>query len=760
MSWLREYVRTDATAEQIADALSIATAEVNGIARLGVPGDLSLFRVGRVLEAAKHPDADRLQLTQVDVGEDRPYQIVCGAWNFGAGATVAVALPGATLPNGLTLDRRKLRGEVSEGMILAEDEVDLGTDHDGIMLLDGALAAGTPLGEVLPLVEEVLDVEPTGNRPDLLSVYGIAREVAALVDGELLPLDAIESLGAELPHQASGTADEQVQVEIRDFERCPRYIGRLFRDVAIGPSPVWLKARLRAAGVRSISNVVDVTNYVMLALGSPLHVFDFDTLNGGVIVVRRAASGEELRTLDGVLRTLDPDDLVIADGERAVALAGIMGGEETEITERTTSVLLEAANFEPIGILHSSERHSLRSESSGRWEKGVDPHVAGPAATLATRLVVELSGARWTGSADTHGVLPERARIQLRPERSDAVIGLDVPAEEQATILTRLGFDRDGDAFLVPTWRARDVTREIDLVEEIARFKMDEIPFTLPERDVTFGRLTPWQRRRRLVEEVLVGCGYSEAYTSSFVAAGELELPEPISSEAAALRTGLLGSLVDAARHNLSVGTSEVALFEIARTYRAGSGELPDERWHVGGIVDGGLADAKWAVEQLYAALRVDARYERADEQFLHPGKSARTLEGWVGELHPSLLEGTWGVFELDLDSLVEQSREAAEFEDVSTYPEVRQDLAFVVDEDVPAAAILAAIRAAAGSELRSVAPFDEYRGEQIGAGKRSLAFRVAFGSAERTLTDEDAAALRGQIVEALAAQFGAELRA
>ena len=750
LSWLREYVHTEATAEQIARALSISTAEVNGIERRGVQGDLSLFRVGHVLEAEKHPNADRLQLTKVDVGEADPLQIVCGAWNFGAGAKVAVALPGATLPNGLTLDRRKLRGELSEGMILAEDEVDLGTDHTGIMVLDDALEPGTPLADVLPLVEEVLEVEPTGNRPDLFAVYGIAREVAALFDGELVPLD---------PSEPARAGDEPVDVQVEDLDGCPRYIGHLFRDVAIAESPVWLRARLRAAGVRSISNVVDVTNYVMLALGSPLHVFDFDTLHGGRVIVRRARKGEELRTLDGTLRTLDPADLLIADGDRPIALAGIMGGEETEVSDRTTSVLLEAANFEPVGILRSSERHALRTEGSNRWEKGVDPHVAGAAATLATRLIAELSGARWTGHVDVQGTLPERAVIELRPARADAVIGLEVPSDEQTSILGRLGFERSDGGFRVPTWRARDVTREIDLVEEVARFKMEEIPFTLPDRDVTFGRLTRWQRLRRVVEDVLIGCGLSEAYTSSFVADGELRLPEPMSSEAAALRTALVFSLVDAARHNLSVGTAEVALFEIARTYRAG-GDLPDERWHVAGIVDGGVAEAKRAVEQLYDALKIRPDYARASEPFLHPGKSARTAEGWVGELHPSLLDGAWGVFELDLDALVAAAPEALEVKEVSSYPEVRQDLAFVVRDDVPAAALAAAMREAGGPELRDVAVFDEYRGEQIGAGKRSLAFRVAFGSSERTLTDEDATTLRARIVALLAERFGAELRA
>ena len=750
MTWLREYVRTDATTGQIADALSISTAEINGIERRGVTGDLELFRVGHVLEAGKHPDADRLQLCKVDVGEDRPYQIVCGAWNFGAGAKVAVALPGATLPNGLTLERRKLRGEVSEGMILAEDEVDLGTDHSGIMLLDDSLEPGTPLATVLPLVEEVLEVEPTGNRPDLFAVYGLAREVAALLHGELAPMP-----GCDPPRDG----DEPVDVTVEDLDGCPRYVGRLFRDVTIAESPIWLKARLRASGVRSISNVVDVTNYVMLALGSPLHAFDFDTLRGGRVIVRRARPSEELRTLDGTLRTLDPDDLVIADAEGAIALAGIMGGEETEVSERTTSLLLEAANFEPYGILRSSERHALRTEGSNRWEKGVDPYVAGPAATLATELIVELAGARWTGESDVQGTLPAQEAIRLRPEKTNAVLGLDVAADEQRDILVSLGFADTPDGYLVPTWRARDVRREIDLVEEVARFRMTDIPFTLPERDVTFGRLSRWQQVRRTVEDALVGCGFSEAYTPSFVADGEIRLPEPLSQEAAALRTTLVPSLVEAARHNVAVGNSDIALFEVARVYLAGDGGHPVEQWKVAGVVDGGFAEAKWAVEQVYEALKVAPEYERTADPLLHPGKAARTREGFVGELHPSLLEGRWGAFELDLDELAAAAPRAVEFAEVSPYPEVRQDLAFVVDEDVPAAALLALIKEAGFPELRSAEVFDEYRGEQIGEGKRSLAFRVAFGSNERTLTDEDAAPARRRIVDALAERYRAALR-
>ena len=455
LSWLRSYVRVDADAQGIADALSISTAEINGVQRVGVLGDLGLFRVGHVLEAGKHPDADRLQLTSVEVGEDRPYSIVCGAWNFGAGAKVAVALPGATLPNGLTLERRKLRGQMSEGMILAEDELDLGTDHTGIIVLDEALESGTPLGDVLPLVDEVIDLEATGNRPDLFAVYGVAREVAALLGGELLPMP-----GADPPRDG----DEAVGIGIDDPERCLRFIGRVLRDVSLAESPLWLKARLWHSGVRSISNVVDVTNYVMLALGSPLHAYDLDLLRGG-LVARRAGKGEKLRTLDGVERTLTAEDLVIADDERAVGLAGIMGGEETEVSSSTTNVLLEAANFEPVGILHSSERHALRTEGSNRWEKGVDPHVAGQAAMYATQLIVELGGARWAGAEDVQGDLPKPAVIRLRPERANELMGLDVPQEEQAEILGSIGFGQLKTGFRVPTWRARDVTREVDLIE-------------------------------------------------------------------------------------------------------------------------------------------------------------------------------------------------------------------------------------------------------------------------------------------------------
>jgi phenylalanyl-tRNA synthetase beta chain len=755
VSWLRDYVAVDVPVEELAERLTISVAGVERIIRRGVAdedGNLGLYRVGRVLEAGKHPNADRLQLCSVDVGEGEPRQIVCGAWNFGAGATVAVALPGAVLPDGRRLERAKLRGTVSDGMILSERELELGTDHTGIVVLPEPWEPGTPLSEVLPLTDVVLELETTPNRPDLLAVYGVAREVAALYDTELSPPPGADPERSE---------DERVDVTIEDYEGCPRYIGRLFREVRVVSSPAWLKARLIAAGMRPISNVVDVTNYVMHALGNPLHVFDFDTLGGGRIVVRRARPGEEFTSIDGTERKLDSADLVIADAERAVAFAGIMGGLETEVREETTNVLLEAANFEPVGILKTSERHALRTEGSNRWEKGVDPHLAPQAAAFATQLIVELSGARWSGDVDVKGDLPERPVVAYRPERASELVGIELDPAGQVATLERLGFEHSDGSVTVPTWRARDVTREADLVEEVARFHLSEVPFTVAHGET--GLLTRDQRLRRLVEEVLVGCGCSEAYTSSLVAhdpaPDAIRLPVPLSAEQAILRTTLLAGLVESARRNVDVGNEDVALFELARVYLPSNAPRPDEHWHVGGIVDGGFFRAKGVVETLYRALHVDLRVEPAEREFLHPGKAARVHAGWLGELHPTLLENAWGVFELDLPALFAAVPERLVYEDVITYPAARQDLAFVVGEDVLAGDLIDAAREAAGPELREIRVFDVYRGGQIPPGKKSVALHIAFQSPERTLSDADAHALRERIVAALADRFDAELR-
>jgi phenylalanyl-tRNA synthetase beta chain len=747
VSWLREYVSFDTPLHDLASKLVFTSFEVDRIVRRGVAdldGNLGLFRVGKVLEAGKHPNADRLQLCQVDVGEGEPRQIVCGAWNFGAGATVAVALPGARLPGvDEPLGEAKLRGELSRGMILSERELELGDDHSGIIVLEGEPEPGTPLGDVLPLVEDVLEIETTFNRPDLTGIYGIAREVAVVTDGELTAVPGVD------PEPAG---DDEVDVRVEDFEGCPRYIGRLFRGVSVGQAPLWMKARLLAAGMRPISNVVDVTNYVMLALGSPLHAFDLARLDESRIVVRRAQRDEPITTLDGEERRLSPDDLVIADARRPVAIAGIMGGEDSEVRPETTEVLLEAANFDPLTVLRSSRRLRIRTEASTRWEKGVDPYAAEHAARYATQLLVESTGAGWTGHTDQQAGLPTPPTVPLRPELAERLTGMAFPLDEQHARLTALGFDVAGDLNVtVPTWRARDVTRPADLVEEVVRFRMQEVPATLPTRVTVAAQLTREQRLRRQVEEVLVGAGFYEAYTWTLVpaAAGRIALQEPYTHEMAALRADLQLGLVESAQRNRNAGVEPIALFELARVFLPSRDELPDEPWQLAGITDGGFFRAKGAAELLYRALHVDSEFEPGE------GRAAKTPDGVVRELASG-----WGYFELDLDSLFERVPDVVLYEDVITYPAVKQDLAFAVEEDVPAAALVAAAREAAGPELREMTPFDVYRGEQVGPGRKSIAFRVEFRSPERTLTDEEAAGLRQKIVEALQERFGAELRA
>ena len=757
VSWLREYVDFNWPLEELARRLVFSSCEVDRIVRRGVPGgpNLEYFVVGKVLAADKHPNADKLQLTSVDVGDGEPRSIVCGAWNFGAGATVAVVLPGATMPGGeLRIEKRKLRGEVSDGMILSERELELGDNHAGIMVLDDALAAGTPLVDVLPLGDDVLEIETLYNRPDLTSIYGIAREVAVLTGSALRPMPGTEP---------SVSGHEPVSIAIEDLEGCPRYIGRLFRDVTIGESPAWLRARLVAAGMRPISNVVDVTNYVMLALGSPLHAFDYDSLAGGQIIVRRAKPGEKLETLDGSQRDLETTDLVIADAERPIAIAGVMGGANTEVSDATTSVLLEAANFEPLTVLRSGERLRMRTESQTRWEKGVDPELAGAAATYASELLVALAGARWTGDGEVRAEPVSPPAIAFQPSHTDRVLGLTIAEPEQRDRLERLGFAVGGDwTVQTPSWRARDVRRDIDLVEEVARFRLEDVPATLPVRQAMFGRLTHEQRLRRQVEDVLVGAGLYEAYTYSLQPddpdPNAIVLPVPLSSQQRVLRTTLRLGLLEAARHNVAVGNDAVQLFEVAHVYLPAD-PVPDEPWRLGAIVQGAFPVAKGIVERVFESVQVEPRFE-GSRPFAEAAVGASVQSGWVAQYAPFDLDGDWSAFELDLHALFTLVPERILYRDVITYPPLRLDLAFVVDEHVPAGALLDAARAAAGEELREARFLSDYRGDQIPAGKKSVAFAFAFQSSERTLSDEDGSRLRDAIVRAVAKELGAELRA
>ncbi|HZQ16060.1 MAG TPA: phenylalanine--tRNA ligase subunit beta [Gaiellaceae bacterium] len=757
ISWLREYVDLELPLEELARQLVFTSCEVDRIVRRGVPdgnGNFDHFVVGKVLEAVPHPNADKLQLTKVDVGDGEPRSIVCGAWNFGAGATVAVVTPGGLMPGGeLRIEKRKLRGETSEGMILSERELELGDDHSGIMVLDDSLAAGTPLADVLPLGDDVLEIETLYNRPDLTCVYGIAREVHALTGAALRPPP-----GAD-PERAG---DERFDVTVEDLDGCPRFIARTFDRVTVGDSPAWLKRRLVAAGMRPISNVVDVTNYVMLALGSPLHAYDRPALHGDRIVVRRARPGEKLVTLDGTERELDPADLVIADADRPIGLAGVMGGENTEVSDTTTRVVLETANFDLLTVIRSGARHHMRSEAQTRWEKGVDPELAAAAATYASQLLVELAGARWTGETEVRGELPPPPVISYRPGYADDALGLEIPEAEQRERLGRLGFEVDADwTVRTPSWRARDVRRDVDVVEEVARFRLEHVPATLPERQAMFGRLTDEQRLRRRIADVLVGAGLSEAYTYSLQPSdpdpAAIELPVPLSSQQRVLRTTLRVGLAGAARHNVDMGNDGVELFEIAHVYLP-PGPVPVERWRLGGIVQGDFFRAKGIVEAIFADLQVEPLFERADvaPEFV---VGATVQSGWAATYGPGELDGQWSAFELDLAELHALVPERLHYRDVLTFPPVRQDLAFVVDDAVPAGELIAAARAAAGEQLREARFLSDYRGDPIPAGKKSIAFSVAFQSSERTLTDEDAVRLRAAIVDAIAERFGGELR-
>jgi phenylalanyl-tRNA synthetase beta chain len=812
--WLHDYCDPGLPADELATRLALTGTEVDRVHKHGVAA-LEHFRVGRVLSAERHPDADRLTVCMVETGDGEPSQIVCGAPNVAAGQIVAVAAPGAVMPDGTRLKRAKLRGQESRGMILAEDELGIGTDHDGIMVLDPGLAVGTPLADVLPIATDVLELEITANRPDCLSVYGVAREVHAATRAPLAPApwgDDDYPAGDSIPGFA-------VAVEAPDL--CPRFTARLFEDVSIGPSPPWLKARLMAAGQRPISNVVDITNYVMLLTGQPMHAFDADLVAGGRLVVRRGRAGETMTTLDDVERRLGPDMCVIADGEGPTSIAGIMGGARSEVRDTTTRVVMEAATWDGPTIQRTSTRLALRTEASGRFEKGLAPEQGLEGQAVATRLMIELCGARPVGGTiDAGGPGPAPLELRLRDAYTERLLGIPVPRAEAARILTGLGFGvgeaGDGLDVTVPHWRRTDVTREADLVEEVARlWGLERIPSTLPARRGAVGRLAPAQRLRRRAEDALVGAGLSEAVGWSFAApdlpdrlglAGDdprahpIALENPMSEEQSVMRTTLLGSLLDALRRNRTRGFDDVRLFEVGAVYLRPGGAppasgvnpwypvrdpaLPDERLHLGALLAGRTRPASWrdpeppradffaakgVLEALMRALRAPLRVEPTSaEPFLHPRRGAAVLvgdapAGWLGELHPSIaagwdLEGVAG-FELDTAVVAAAATLTPHYEDLTSFPSVRQDLAVALPEDVPAARVLAVIRAAGGPLLAGAEVFDVYRGPQVGEGRASLAVRLEFRAPDRTLTDAEADERRAAIVAALAEQLGGELR-
>jgi phenylalanyl-tRNA synthetase beta chain len=799
--WLSEYVDAP-PAEELAKRLTAVGLEVEALERAGQ--GLEGVVAARIVAAEKHPQAEKLSVTRVDAGRGEPLQIVCGARNWQVGDVVPLATVGTTLPGGQKIERAKLRGVDSSGMLCSARELGLAEDASGLLLLDRGVAPGTPIAKALQLEDVLLEVNVTPNRPDCLSHVGIAREVAALSGTK------VRSPSPRLA-EAGPAAAEAVKVRIESPERCARYAARVVEGVRIGPSPLWLARRLESCGVRSISNVVDATNFVLLELGHPLHAFDLEKVGGREIVVRTARPGEKLVTLDGKERALAPEDLVIADRDRGSALAGVMGGGDSEISAGTTRVLLESAWFEPSSIRRTSRRHGLKTEASHRFERGADPGMVIPAVDRCAALIAELAG-----GTVRPGVVDAKARevhapeVRLRWRRPAEILGMEVPQGDVRRILAGLGFeeraaDADGATWQVPSWRA-DASIEEDLVEEVVRTKgYDAIPETLPANAVGAPADSPEEQAVARARAALEASGFSEAVNFSFVAARELEpfagnvatgdgsgralgvaLKNPISAELSVMRTSLVPSLLKNLAYNRRQRVEDARLYEIASTYEP----HPDpkdrpsaESVEIAGVIAGRRApvgwanpgdpadfyDAKSAVTAVLEALGVGARWEPTAGGWLHPRVSARVLAaeggellGEIGELHPraaAAFELPRGVlaFRLSLDALVRRMRLVPQYRPIPRLPAVLRDLAVVVDDGVPAAAVEALVREE--PLVESVTLFDVYRGAPLPAGKKNLAFAIAYRAPDRTLTDAEADAVHARIVERLRAEVGAELR-
>ncbi len=811
VAWLKEYCDPGSSAEEIADTLTMSGLKLERLHRVGV-GDPEQFVVGEVLSAEPHPDADRLTVCSVNVGHGTQ-TIVCGAPNVAAGQKVAVALPGAVMPDGSTLGKARLRGVESHGMILAEDEVGIGEDHEGIMVLAEHAEVGVPLAEHLPIVDEVLELEITPNRPDAMGVYGVARDLHAATATLLAP----DPTDADAEPSGDDRAEDHASVEIADPEICLRFTARVFEDVKIGPSPLWLKQRLMAAGQRPISNVVDITNYVMLTTAQPLHAFDLDRVRGRSIIVRRAEEGETMTTLDGVERTFSSDMALVCDAEGSSGIAGVMGGEISEVSDSTTRVLMEAATWVGPNIMRTSKALGLRTEASARFEKQLHPEQAIAAQRLAARLMVELCGARMVpGTIDAYPQPVEPRVVALRAERMERLLGERIEEETRERHPRAAGVraggapagERDGDgaatSWRVPPWRDSDVQREADLIEEVARVHgLDKLPTTLPARKDAIGRLTPIQRLRRRLEDLLRDRGLLEAISYSFTSpdalrrlrladAEVLRVQNPLSEDLSVMRPLILPGLLDAARHNAAHGRAGVRLFESAHVYLPKGdlgplnlkGQSPAvERHHLSALLTE-AAPAGWRtparpadfyavkglLEGLMEAAEVEWHAQDGGPAFLHPGRAASIVAGnglqlgWLGELHPLVLrewelDGPVAAFDLDVDALLELAPEASTYSDVTSFPAVLQDIAVIVPEDVPAARLAEVVRAGAGELLVSLRVFDLYHGEQVGEGNKSLALRLEFRAPDRTLTDEEVAERRAAIEHELES-IGGRLRA
>jgi phenylalanyl-tRNA synthetase beta chain len=795
LSWLAVHVDVDVPAAALADKLTFAGIEIETVHRVG--DDLAGILTARVLEVTPHPDADRLVLVRIETGgEDR--SVVCGARNFAPGDVVPWAAPGAKLPGGVEIGRRKVRGALSDGMLASARELGVFDDHSGILVLPPDTEVGVDVVEAVELRDTVLDVKTAPNRGDILSMRGIAREVALLLGTELKPLDL------SVP-EAGPPAGDLASVAVEDTEGCPLYAARVVQGLdAARPSPLWMARRLYLYGQRPLGAVVDVTNYLLLDQGQPLHAFDLDLVPGRRIVVRRAGEGETVRTLDGRDRALTTQDTVITSGEQVLALAGIMGGEDTEVRPTTTDVLIESAHFPPAVVRRTMRRLGMSTEGGQRWARGVDPAGAEPVCDQAARLMASLAGGTVAAGRLRAGPgVGERETIRLDWARSATRLGAPTDPEFAAAHLRAYGCrtevtDRRTVLAVPPSWRF-DLELWADLEEEVARgWGYDQLPATLP--GATGGRLTATQRLRRQAREVLAGMGVTEVQTLPFLSQADLDrlglpagdprrrtlrLANPLSEEAPELRTTLLPGLAEVARRSLARGLDGVAVHELGAVFLPNPGEeLPAEPLTLGAVLAGqapagryddprrpfDFADVKGVVEGLVAALGVPGVGYRAEEPLpFHPGRCATVLlegrpVGLLGQLHPRVaaayeLPAAAFAVELELAPLLDAVPGMRPAATPSPYPELSFDVAFLVPPGVAASALEDALREAGGDLLARLTLFDAYQGPPLPPGHRNLAYRVALQAADRTLTDADGAATRDRMAALAAERWQAVLR-
>ena len=778
-NWLRTYVNPALDSAALGHALTMAGLEVEAMEPAAPPFDKVV--VAQVISLAKHPDADRLNVCQVDVGQGAPLQIVCGAANVYAGAIVPCALIGAVLPK-ITIKQAKVRGVDSAGMLCSEQELGLAEEAPGLLLLSADASVGTDIRDYLDLNDQIYTIKLTPNRSDCLSVTGVAREVAAIT-GDALMLPAIEPVSA--------AHDATLAVNVQTPHDCPRYCGRIVRGVnAKAATPAWMVKRLVRSGLRSISAVVDITNYVLLEQGQPLHAFDLGKLNGG-ITVRMAKAGEQIKLLNDQTATLEADMLVIADDARAIALAGIMGGADTAVDDNTREVFLESAFFTPDIIAGRARRLGLSTDSSHRFERGVDFVATRACIERATRLILEICGGEAGPVTEVTGQLPARNPIRLRAERACKVLGLEFSPSQIESLLQRLhfGVEVSGNGFQVtpPSYRF-DMAIEEDLIEEVARlYGYDNIPATPPRARLELLPTSDAVRPEAQLRERLVSRDYQEVITYSFVepeweaalaeSVNPIVLKNPIAAQMSVMRSTLWGGLVDVLRSNLNRKQARARIFEIGRVFTA-AGALA-QPMRLAALSYGAAFPEQWAAVSrdvdffdlkgdLEALLWPEvASFEAASHPALHPGQSARVLLagkaiGWIGALHPKWVQQyalplTPMLCEIDVDAAL--ACRIPKFGEIAKFPPVRRDIALIVDENVTSAAMLATLRESAPEMVTELAIFDLYSGKGIDSGKKSLAFRVLIQDTQKTLTDQEVETVITRLTQVLSDRFGAKLR-